>query len=79
MILLIFYFIIILILTYFLRKYKLLSSHSGSSHQKFVNDSVTLSGGIFIFFPFLILFIFNLNIIFTACVSLIFILVYCLI
>ena len=74
MILLIFYFIIILILTYFLKKYKLLSSHSGSIHQKFVNDSVTLSGGIFIFFPFLIVFFFNLNIIFMACVTLIFIL-----
>ena len=52
MILLILYIKIILILTYLLKKYKLLSSHSGSSHQKFVNDSVTLSGGIFIFFHF---------------------------
>ena len=72
MILSIVYFILILILSYSFKKYKILSSYSGSLHQKFVNDPVTLSGGIFIFFPSMLLFFSGLNIIFIGCFSLIF-------
>ena len=74
MILLITYFVFILAVNIFFKKYKILSSHNGSNHQKFVNDSVTLSGGIFIFFPFLLITFFNFNLILIISVSLIFLL-----
>ena len=38
MILLITYFVFILAVNIFFKKYKILSSHNGSNHQKFVND-----------------------------------------
>ena len=72
--LLFFYFIAVLFFNYLLKKYKILNSYSGSIHQKFTNDSVTLSGGIFIFIPFIYSFIFEYSLIFTFCASLIFIL-----
>lgn len=72
MILLIIYFIFIFALCFFFKKFKILNSYSGSSHQKFVNDSVTLSGGIFIFFPFILLIFFSFENILIACFSLIF-------
>jgi len=74
MILLIIYFVFILGLISLFKKYKILSSHNGSNHQKFVNDSVSLSGGIFIFFPFLFIISFDFNFIFMTSVSLIFLL-----
>ena len=72
--LLFFYFIAVLFFNYLLKKYKILNSYSGSIHQKFTNDSVTLSGGIFIFIPFIYIFIFEYSLIFIFCASLIFIL-----
>ena len=67
------YIIFVLILNYIFKKLNFLSSYSGSNHQKFANKEVTLSGGLFIFFPFLLIF-FELNVIFLICVSLLFIL-----
>ena len=64
MILFIIYLILIFILNNFLKKLNLLSSYSGSNHQKFANEAVTLSGGIFIFLAFLFIF-FELNLIFV--------------
>ena len=72
--LLIIYLIFILFLNYIFNKYKILSSYSGSSHQKFANKAVTLSGGIFIFFPFLLIFYFELNFTFLFCAFLFFLL-----
>ena len=72
--LLFFYFIAVLFFNYLLKKYKILNSYSGSIHQKFTNDSVTLSGGIFIFIPFIYIFIFEYSLIFIFCASLFFIL-----
>ena len=72
MIFLIIYFIFVLTLCFIFKKYKILSSYSGSSHQKFVNDSVSLSGGIFIFFPTILLISIDFNTIFIVCFSLIF-------
>ena len=69
MTILIIYFIFVLILNYIFKKFKILNSFSGSNHQKFVNDSVTLSGGILFFFPFLIIF-FEIGLIFIFCASL---------
>ena len=50
--LLILYFITVLFSNYLLKKYKILNSYSGSIHQKFANDSATLSGGIYIFIQY---------------------------
>ena len=73
MILFIIYLILIFILNNFLKKLNLLTSYSGSNHQKFANEAVTLSGGIFIFIPFLFIF-FEFNLIFVICTSLLFLL-----
>ena len=47
------YLIIIYFINNFFSKKKILESNTGSNHQSFVNNSVPLSGGIFIFFPVL--------------------------
>ena len=67
------YIFFVLILNFVFKKLNVLSSYSGSNHQRFVNKSVTLSGGIFIFLPFLYIF-FELNLSFVICTSLLFIL-----
>lgn len=73
MIILIIYLIFILIINNLFRKINFLSSYGGSNHQKFTNKAVTLSGGIFIFFPFL--YFFNeSSLIFLTCTSLLFLL-----
>ena len=72
--LLIIYFITVLFFNYLLKKYKILNSYSGSIHQKFANDSTTLSGGIYIFIPFILWFFFEFSLIFIFCASLFFIL-----
>jgi len=72
--LLILYFIVVLFFNYLLKKYKILNSYSGSIHQKFANDSATLSGGIYIFIPFIFSFFFEFSLIFIFCASLFFIL-----
>lgn len=71
MTLVIFYLIFAFSLNYIFKKYQILSSHSGSNHQRFVNDAVTLSGGILLFLPSLIIF-FKFGMIFTICLSLLF-------
>ena len=73
MILFIIYSIFVFIINNFLKKFNFLNSYSGSDHQKFANEAVTLSGGIFIFLPFLYIF-FELNIIFIISASLLFLL-----
>ena len=73
MILFIIYLILVFIINNFLKKLNLLTSYSGSNHQKFANEAVTLSGGIFIFLPFLFIF-FEFNLIFVICTSLLFLL-----
>ena len=73
MTLLIIYIIFVLIANNALKNFKLLSSYSGSNHQKFANEAVTLSGGIFIFFPS-IFFFYDLSLIFVICTSLLFLL-----
>ena len=65
------YIFFVLVLNFVFKKLNVLSSYSGSNHQKFVNKSVTLSGGIFIFLPFLYIF-FELNLSFVICTSLLF-------
>ena len=72
--LLIIYFITVLFFNYLLKKYKILNSYSGSIHQKFANDSTTLSGGIYIFIPFILSLFFEFSLIFLFCASLFFIL-----
>ena len=67
------YIFFVLVLNFVFKKLNFLSSYSGSNHQRFANKSVTLSGGIFIFFPFLYIF-FELNLIFVICTSLLFLL-----
>ena len=73
MMLLIIYILFVLLVNFLFKKFNLLGSYSGSNHQRFVNKSVTLSGGIFIFLPFLYIF-FELNLSFVICTSLLFIL-----
>ena len=73
MMLSIIYIFFVLVLNFVFKKLNVLSSYSGSNHQRFVNKSVTLSGGIFIFLPFLYIF-FELNLSFVICTSLLFLL-----
>ena len=67
------YIFFVLVLNFVFKKLNVLSSYSGSNHQRFANKSVTLSGGIFIFLPFLYIF-FELNFSFIICTSLLFLL-----
>ena len=53
------YLIIIYFINNFFSKKKILESNTGSKHQSFTNNSVPLSGGIFIFFPVLNLLIYD--------------------
>ena len=53
------YLIIIYFINNFFLKKKILESNIGSKHQSFANNSVPLSGGIFIFFPVLNLLIYD--------------------
>ena len=73
MILFIIYLILIFTINNYFKKLSLLTSYSGSNHQKFANKVSTLSGGIFIFLPFLFIF-FEFNLIFVISTSLLFLL-----
>ncbi len=53
---LIIYLIAIYLINSFFIKKKIIKSNTGQSHQKFVNNSTPLTGGIFIFFPVLFLY-----------------------
>ena len=52
-------FILIILINNVFKKNNLISSVSSSSHQNFVNESVQLTGGLFIIFPFIFLLIDN--------------------
>lgn len=67
----IFYMFFALILHYILKRYKVLSSYNGSNHQRFTNDAVTLSGGILVYLPSLIVFS-EFGMIFQISISLLF-------
>ena len=49
------YLIIVLTVNYFILKKKLFLNNTGFQHQEFVNISVPLTGGIFLFVPALYL------------------------
>ena len=50
------YIIIIFLINLFISKSNFLKSHSGFMHQKFLNNSIPLTGGIFILLPIFLLF-----------------------
>ena len=50
------YIIIVFLINLFISKSNFLKSHSGFIHQKFLNNSVPLSGGLFIILPIFLLF-----------------------
>ena len=50
------YIIIIFLINLFISKLNFLKSHSGFIHQKFLNNSIPLTGGIFILLPIFFLF-----------------------
>ena len=50
------YIIIIFLINLFISKSNFLKSHSGFMHQKFLNNSIPLTGGIFILLPIFFLF-----------------------
>ena len=45
------YIILIILINFFVNKYQLILSNTGLSHQKFVNNSIPLTGGIFSLLP----------------------------
>ena len=61
---LLFYFLIIIILNIIFKKFNFLKSYSGSNHQKFLNKSIPLTGGIYSFVIITYLFYFIFPVIF---------------
>ncbi len=69
MINIILYLIFIFFINYFIKKKQFIKSSTGSSHQTFANDSVPLSGGIYIFLPLIVLYLKDYPILLVAYIS----------
>ncbi len=66
------YLQIVFILNFIIKKKNIILSHSGSFHQQFVNQSIPLTGGLFLSIPIIFCFLFKNDILLTFYISILF-------
>ncbi len=63
------YLIFIFVLNIYIKKYKIIKSNTGSTHQDFANNSVPLVGGTYIFIPLVLFYLNEYQILFYTFVT----------